>query len=234
MVLSHLGDGKIDMSLPTARVPLSWWGWLAVALAFGPFVAKRAILLGQHDYTVWLAADYGARVISLAGVIMARQAGLLDRGRLPAGLLKSVLVLLALILANFYVQMFIYPLLRVHLEIFVLWNPPFIPNPFLLTFDLTVGLLLVAVSEEYVFRGLLMALLERLRLNASMVIVTSAAIFALIHWTSGLADTLNAFLAGLLWGVAYWQTRRLSVCIVSHYFVDLYVFSGWVPFRLTH
>jgi membrane protease YdiL (CAAX protease family) len=157
---------------------------------------------------------------------MARQAGLLDRSRPPAGLLKSVVVLLVLIVATFYAQMFIYPLLRVHLEIFVLWNPPFIPNPFLRAFDLTFGLLLVAVSEEYVFRGLLMALLERLRLNSPMVIATSAAVFALIHWTSGLADTLNAFLAGLLWGVAYWQTRCLSVCIVSHYLVDLYVFSG--------
>jgi membrane protease YdiL (CAAX protease family) len=219
---------------PTARDSLSWWGWLAIALAFGPFAAKRALLLGQHDYIVWLAADYGARVISLAGVIMARQAGLLEPGRPPAGLLKSILVLLALIAANFYVPMFIYPLLRVHLEIFVLWNPPFIPNPFLRTFDLTLGLLLVAVSEEYVFRGLLMALLERLRLKAPMVIVTSAAAFALIHWTSGLADTLNAFLAGLLLGVGYRQTRRLSVCIFSHYLVDLYGFSGWVPSWLTH
>ena len=219
---------------PTGRATLSWWGWFAIALAFGPFIAKRAFLLGQHDYIIWLAADYGARVISLAGVIMARQAGLLDPGRPPAGLLKSVLVLLALIVANFYLQMFVYPLLRVQLEIFVLWNPPFIPNPFLRTFDLTFGLLLVAVSEEYVFRGLLMALLERLRLNAPMAVVTSAAVFALIHWTSGLADTLNAFLAGLLWGVAYWQTRRLSVCIFSHYLTDLYVFSGWVPSWLTH
>jgi CAAX protease family protein len=130
--------------------------------------------------------------------------------------------------------MFIYPLLRVNLEIFVLWRPPFIPNPFLRTFDLTLGLLLVAVSEEYVFRGLLMALLERLRLNTPMVIVTSAMVFALIHLTSGLDVTLNAFLAGLLYGVAYWQTRRLSVCIVSHYLTDLYVFSGWVPFWLTN
>ena len=102
---------------PTAKANLSWWGWFAIALAFGPFIAKRAILL-----------------------------------------------------------------------------------------------------------------LERLRLNASMMIVTSAAIFALIHLTSGLDDTLNAFLSGLLLGVAYWQTRRLSVCIVSHYLADFYVFSGWAAF----
>jgi uncharacterized protein len=211
---------------PTVRANLSWWGWLAIALAFGPFVAKRAFLLEQHPYTVWLAADYGARVISLAGVVMARQVGLLAYGRPPAGLVKSILVFLALLAAQLYMQMFIFPLLRVlHLNFFVLSPYPFIPNPFLRTLDLTFGLLLVAVSEEYVFRGLLMALLERLRLNSPMVIVTSAVVFALVHLTTGLANTLNVFLQGLVLGLAYWQTRRLSVCIFSHYFVDLYAWS---------
>jgi membrane protease YdiL (CAAX protease family) len=208
---------------PTAKANLSWWGWFAIALAFGPFIAKRAFLLEHPPYTVWLVADYSARVISLVGVVIANRAGLLACGRPAAGLFKSVLVLLALIVATFYVQMFIDPLLRVKLELFVLWRPPFISNPVLRIFDLTFGLLLVAVSEEYVFRGLLMALLGRLRLNTSMVVVTSAGAFALIHLTSGLDDTLSAFLLGLLWGVAYWQTRRLSVCIFSHYLADLYI-----------
>jgi CAAX protease family protein len=211
---------------PTARATLSWWGWLAYALAFGAFIVKRAFLLEQHDYTVWLAADYSARLISLAGVVMARQVGLLAYGPPPAGLLKSVLVFLALLAAQLYVQMFIFPtLLALHLNFFILSPYPFIPNPFLRTFDLTVGLLLVAVSEECVFRGLLMALLERLRLNSLMVIVTSAVVFALVHLTTGLANTLNVFLQGLALGVAYWQTRRLSVCILSHYLVDLYAWS---------
>jgi hypothetical protein len=41
---------------------------------------------------------------------------------------------------------------------------------------------------------------------------------------------LNAFLYGLLFGIAYWQTRRLSVCIFAHYLADLYAFSGWAAF----
>jgi membrane protease YdiL (CAAX protease family) len=55
----------------------------------------------------------------------------------------------------------------------------------------------------------------------------SALIFALIHLTSGIADTINAFIHGILLGSAFWITRRVSVCIVSHYLIDLKIFGGF-------
>ena len=66
---------------PTAKANLSWWGWFAIALAFGPFIAKRAILLDHPPYIIWLVIDYSARVISLVGVVIAGQAGLPGYGR---------------------------------------------------------------------------------------------------------------------------------------------------------
>jgi membrane protease YdiL (CAAX protease family) len=49
----------------------------------------------------------------------------------------------------------------------------------------------------------------------------------LIHLTSGIADTINAFIHGILLGSAFWITRRVSVCIVSHYLIDLKIFGGF-------
>ncbi|MBL8705952.1 MAG: CPBP family intramembrane metalloprotease [Rhodospirillales bacterium] len=48
--------------------------------------------------------------------------------------------------------------------------------------------------------------------------------FGLTHLTSGLADTLNAFLAGILLGYLYYATGRLGLCITVHYVDNLTVY----------
>ncbi len=93
------------------------------------------------------------------------------------------------------------------------------------TVDLTFGLLLVALSEELVFRRLLISVFQSHR--ALHVIALSAFIFALIHLTSGISDVINAFVIGILLGIAFWKTRRISICVVAHYLVDLKVFGGF-------
>ena len=221
--------GNVSISSVTNKQPtanISPNGWLAIAIAIVPFYLKRALLLGQHDYIIWLTADYSARIISLIGVAMARRSGLFTPARPSAGILTSVLIFGALLAAEFYLHAIIYPVLRAHFNYFELWRFPSIPNPLIRIFDLTFGVLLVAVSEESVFRGLLFTLFERWRLKPLSVIVLSSAAFALIHLTSGTAGTLNAFLHGLLLGAAYWWTRRLVVCIAAHYLFDLYIFGS--------
>ena len=222
------GRGEVSIPSVTDKQPkgdISPGGWLAVAVAIVPFFLKRALLLGQHDYIFWLTADYSARIISLIGVAMARRSWFFAPARPSAGILTSALVFMALLAAEFYLHAIVYPVLRVHFNYFDLWRFPSIPNPLIRNFDLTFGLLLVAVSEESVFRALLFSLFERWRLKSLSVIVLSSAAFALIHLTSGTAETLDAFLHGLLLGAAYWWTRRLVVCIASHYLFDLYIFS---------
>jgi|HubBroStandDraft_4_1064222.scaffolds.fasta_scaffold25281_2 membrane protease YdiL (CAAX protease family) len=222
------GRGEVSTTSVTdkqSKGDISPSGWLAISVAIVPFFLKRAILLGQHDYIFWLTADYSARIISLIGVAMARRSGLFTPARPSAGILTSVLIFVALLAAEFHLHAIVYPVLRAHFNYFELWRFPSIPNPLVRNFDLTFGLLLVAVSEESVFRALLFSLFERWRLKPLSVIVLSSAAFALIHLTSGTAETLNAFLHGLLLGAAYWWTRRLVVCICAHYLFDLYIFS---------
>ena len=183
---------------PTGNIAPS--GWLAIAVATVPFYLKRTLLLGQHDYIIWLTADYSARIISLIGVVMARRSSLFTPARPSAGILTSVLIFGALLAAEFSLYAIVYPVLRVHFNYFELWRFPSIPNPLVRNFDLTFGLLLVAVSEESVFRGLLFALFERWRLKPLSIIVLSSAAFALIHLTSGTASTPMRFYMGCFMG----------------------------------
>src|SRR5579863_924902 len=135
--------------------------WFAIAIAIVPFFAKRAILLGEHNYVFWLAADYGARILSLVGVEMARRSGLFAKSRAPAGALLSVVTFVILLALELNLQVLIYPLLRSHLNYLELSHFPAIPNALVQSFDFYFGLFLVALSEESVFRALLITTLER-------------------------------------------------------------------------
>lgn len=223
---SAMAKSMIPTNNEASKHTLSWSDWFAIAVATVPFFVKRAILLEEHSYVFWLATDYGARTLSLVGVAMARRAGLLSTNRPAAGVAVSVAIFAVLVVAELNLQAHIYPILRDHLHYLALSHFPSIPSRLVKSIDLTFGLLLVALSEESVFRSLLIALLERWNIKSWAVIILSSAAFALIHLTSGVADAVNAFLHGLLLGTAYWKTRRLSVCVASHYLVDLYTF-GW-------
>jgi uncharacterized protein len=205
---------------------MTWLAWLAVILAVGPFVIKRIVLLGHHeDYVVWLTVDYVARCVSLLGVVLGFRSGLIGRQQYQAGWFVSGVVLAGLLSSELAEQTFIYPILRDKLSYLRLSSMPQITDANVRAADLVFGLLLVAVSEELVFRRLIFSMFGSRKFVS--VTVLSALMFALIHLTSGIADTVNAFIHGVLLGTTFWITRRVSVCIVSHYLIDLKVFSGF-------
>lgn len=207
------------------RPKMGWLAWLAVVLAVGPFVIKRIILFGhQEDYVVWLTVDYVARCVSLLGVMLGFQSGLIEPPRFRAGWLASGAVLAALVSAEFVQQAFIFPILRDNLNYLRFSSMPQITDVNVRAADLVFGLLLVAVSEELVFRRLMFAMFGSKKFLS--VTLLSALIFALVHLTSGIADTVNTFLSGVLLGSAFWLTRRVSVCIVAHYVINFKIFSG--------
>ena len=202
-----------------------WIASLAVALALGPFIAKRFILSGEHGYVTWLVVDYTARCISLVGVVLGFRSGLLVRSSPRVGVVTSLVVLLILVAAELAQQLAVYPVLHDYFRILELSSTPVIPDARVRVADLLFGLFLVALSEELVFRRFLFAIIEQWSQKGLVVILISSTIFALIHFTSGVADTLNAFVHGVLLGGAFWKTRRVSVCIASHYLVDLWIFA---------
>jgi uncharacterized protein len=221
-----MSEAKVLTDQPGDRRKVRWLAWLAVILAVSPFVIKRIILLGhQQDYVVWLTIDYVARCISLLGVMLAFQSGVIEPLKCRAGWFVSVVVLAGLLSAELAQQTFIFPILRDNLNYLRLSSMPRITDVNVRAADLVFGLLLVAVSEELVFRRLMFSMLGSKKFLS--VTLLSALIFALVHLTSGIADAVNAFVDGVLVGSAFWITRRVSVCIVSHYVMDFIIFSGY-------
>ena len=206
--------------------PLSLWGlWLPVMLAVGPFIVRRIILLGDDDYVHWLAIDYLARCISLIGVILGFRSGFLHPVHPRANWPTSLWVFLLLFAAEFAEQVFGAPVLEQHFRFMETLSWPPIPDPTVRVADFSLGLLFAVFVEELVFRKLAFAVIERWLPQRLHVIILSATIFSLIHFTSGVVDTMvNAFVHGIFFGIAYWTTRRLSICVASHYLIDLLIF----------
>jgi len=199
--------------------------WLAVILAVGPFIIRRIILLGDHDYLHWMEIDYLARCISLIGVIIAFRSGLPRPLPPRTDWLSSARVFLLLFAAMYAEQIFGYPALKQYFRFLETSSWPPILEPALRFADLSLGLLFAVFVEEAVFRKFLFAVIERWVPQQRMVIIISSAVFALVHFTSGVLDTMvNAFVNGIFFGIAYSTTRRLSICVASHYLIDLLIF----------
>ena len=173
-----------------------------------------------------MTIDYLARCLSLIGALVGFRSGLLAPAHPRTDWPKSLQVFLLLFAAEYAQQRFGGPVLAHYFRFTETTAWPAIPDPTLRVADLSIGLLFAVFVEEFVFRKFLFAVIERWLPQRLPVIVISATAFALIHFTSGVADTMmNAFVHGIFLGLAYWTTRRLSICVASHYLIDFLIFS---------
>jgi len=102
-----------------------------------------------------------------------------------------------------------------------------IENIPLRVFDLTVGLMLVAISEELVFRKFALHWLRNAGCGALACILISASIFATMHWGSGVNRVASAFVFGAIAMAVYLRHTRLWPLIVAHYLSN---FIGFADF----
>ena len=89
----------------------------------------------------------------------------------------------------------------------------------------------IAVPEELFFRGWLQNLLER-RMGRNRALILTAALFGLSHWNKRTTNfnwqyVLLAALAGIFYGRAWRNERRVGASAVTHALVDT-VWSIWL------
>ena len=112
------------------------------------------------------------------------------------------------------------------LHVHALWPSPLrFGGAFLFTF------FLIAVPEELFFRGWMQNLLERRRGRYSALIAASV-LFGLSHWNKRSTGfnwkyVLMAALAGIFYGLAWRQERRVAASAITHATVDT-VWSIWL------
>ncbi len=101
-------------------------------------------------------------------------------------------------------------------------QPNLVPSPD--PGQLVLALLLVvvvALSEETIFRGYLIRRLEELSGSPAWAIILSAGIFSLGHGYEGSAGVLTVGLSGVVLGIVYWWRRSIIAPVVMHFLLDL-------------
>ena len=101
----------------------------------------------------------------------------------------------------------------------------YIADPTLYWLDLTVGLFVVALSEELVFRKLAMRWLEQAGRPPVQILLMSALLFSLMHWGSGPGRLLYTFVVGLFYMAVYMRLRRLWPLVLAHWIQDFVTFG---------
>ena len=97
--------------------------------------------------------------------------------------------------------------------------PPVPTSAFWPGIDRYVGLPLLVVSEEVVFRGIALTVLRKAGLNAVGIVLISAGLFALSYWTHSLRAILAMGVLGMFFMVSTMRTRNVIPAMVAHYLV---------------
>jgi len=194
--------------------------WFLAALAV--LAVSQIARLHQIDPAAWLVCDYAGRIGALIvlaivpsarRVAFARRPGKLAWWRLSLWIVGFVLFdrLLWRGLGDFLPKGAIAGM------------PP--PAGWLRVFDLTFGLVLVAYSEEIVFRRCARHVVaDGLGDGAAMVIVTSI-LFAAYHWWTGIGNIVVVGIVGVYAMIFYQRSEAIWPVVVGHYLTDLVVFA---------
>lgn len=193
-----------------------------------PFLLNDFGNIFVHHVTWWIVQDYAWRALVLGLLWWA-----VRRGGVPAEPLRwrmpNALTFAAWLL--FTTAAGVWLIDGPGRRLLELWPEtrfgmvPLILSPGLRWFDLTFGLVLVAVSEEFVFRGVLLPQLSRRLRSEWAGLLISSALFGLVHWSTGAGAVLQTGIAGLLLGLCTLRTRTLYPAVIAHYVINFVTFS---------
>ena len=204
-----------------------------LALLVLPFYLNDFSSIFIQDWRLWLAMDYLlVKALPLAGAVWLVRAGHLspqDLGVRPQKVRAFLSWTLGLTLVCTPMDQNLYTLLAGLPGYGPLGGMPAIGSAAWDWMDLTLGLALVALCEEMVFRGFLYAFLDRMGFGSGAVITLSALAFGLAHWCLGLHSVVITGLIGAVLMAAYIRTRSISPLVLAHFLVNFIDFAGVIP-----
>lgn len=198
-----------------------------------PFYLNDLNDLYVKDWRWWLFIDYAA--VKLFPLLVL--AWLLLRGKIGFPALGLKFPSTPSFLATLFVGAFAAVFIEQNGYLLTQWlfgDPrlpwmPGIVNPVWRWVDLTVGLVMVGIVEEVVFRGYLRLFLSRYTRSAWVVVGISAVAFGLIHWSGGPDKVIVTSLTGAVFMALYLRTRSLPAIMVAHCLANFVAFSNVVP-----
>jgi membrane protease YdiL (CAAX protease family) len=212
------------MKAPESNPP----GALALGLLLLPFYLNDAANIFIWNPVQWIALDLAVRIaiLTLAFAVVRKFSiwnELFARPRVGAArttawLLTTTVTVMMIVVGPGRSLAELWPETQAA-------SLPVISAPGWRVVDLSLGLALVALSEEVVFRGIVLPTFVDGFRSRALAVVLQAALFGAAHWSLGAGAILQTSLAGLALGICTLGCRNLLPAIVAHYVVDLVAFA---------
>ncbi len=204
-----------------------------LALLCVPFYLNDFSNIYVTDWRLWIFIDYTSvklfPFLIVLWLISTKRMRSPEFGLIPQTAISFVTVFLIGTLAVIFILQNGYLILNGFPGYPRLGKMPEITSPLWLWIDLTIGLLMVGVFEELVFRGYLCTFISRYTRRPWMIVGVSAVAFGFIHWSGGLHMVMLTAAAGAVFMLLYLQTRSLPAIILAHFAVDFIDTASIIP-----
>ena len=205
-----------------------------LALLFAPLYLNDFFYISAKNPEQWLIADYASKALVVIIIFAVpnfreyvKQSFVWrmgsEGGQRPGVLRIGMLTLIALVLL-FATEFFIRQPLVSLIPGTALFAYPGVNSAPLYWIDLTFGLALNAVAEEFSSRSVLKGVIENFTSSTLILVLLSSLIFALTHWSNGIPNVVGAFVSGIILMGLFLTTRSIVPPIVAHYLADVWHF----------
>ena len=206
---------------------------IILALLTIPFYLNDFSSIFVKDWRIWLLIDYvGVKVFPLLVVmwlLTRKMMAPVDFGLTKQSISSFVVLFVVVTMFGIVVDQNGYLILDSFPGYAPLGSMPTISSHTWNWVDLTLGLLLVGIVEELVFRGYMYTFLFRLTQDRFKIVVISSVLFGLIHWSLGLHGVIVTSIIGAIFMYAYMRTLMLPPIMLAHFAVNFLDFSGVLP-----
>lgn len=205
----------------------------ALILLVSPFYLNDFATIFIKDWRLWLFIDYvGVKLFPFVvtlWLIRSKKMRPVEFGLTTQSMPSFLVVFLVVALVGTVIDQNGYQLITKLPGYSPLGSMPAITSPVWNWVDLTLGLLMVGVFEELIFRGFMHTFIIKYTENSLAIVVISSVAFGLIHWSLGLHVVLITSIIGAVFMIAYLRTQSLPAIIFAHFAINFIDFAGVVP-----
>jgi uncharacterized protein len=215
-----------NFRLALARSPRAIRGLIWFVAALIPMVVSQVVRLQQPDPAMWIFWDYAGRLgaLTVLGVIPSARIVAFRWERLRIAIWEATIWIIGIVLFDHYFCGWIRRTLNTAFPATVLGGFPE-THGWLHIVDGVFGLVLVAFSEEIVFRRCALHLFRICLNDGYVLVVVTSIFFGAYHWWTGIGNILEAALMGVLLMLFYRRSAALWPVVLAHYFTDVVDFA---------
>jgi uncharacterized protein len=206
---------------------------LAFILLLGPFYLNDFSSIFVKDWRLWLFIDYvGVKLFPFVVVlwlIRSRKMRPAEFGLTSQSVPSFLVVFVVVTFFGTLIDQNGYQFIKALPGYGPLGGMPVITSTVWNWVDLTLGLLLVGIFEELIFRGFMHTFISRYTKKSFTIVVISAVAFGLIHWSLGLQAVIITSIIGAVFMMAYLKTHSLPAIMLAHFAINFIDFAGIIP-----